>query len=157
MTRGTGTAKTRSAEAIFVSDLAAYQRGHAHPGEVSHILGAGPVPVSVIRDQARDAFIKVVLHDGVRIHTVLHYGRYRRAELDPALMLGAPPEFGGVCCDEAGCDRRYGLQWDHSDPVANGGPTSLDNLRPLCRPHHVEKTERDRRAGKLGKRRERAP
>ncbi len=157
MTRGTGKTRIRSAEVILVSDLAAYQRGHTHPGEVSHIVGGGPVPISVIRDHARDAFIKVVLHDGVRIDTVCHYGRYRRAELDTALMIGTPPSFAGVTCDEDGCDRRYGLQWDHVDPVANGGVTSLVNLRPRCRPHHVEKTERDRREGKLGNRRERAP
>ena len=158
MTRGDGKAKgARSADVIYVCDLAAYQRGHAHPGEVAHIVGGGPVPISVIREQARDAFIKVVLHDGVRIETVLHYGRYRRAELDTALMIGAPPDFEGTTCDTEGCDRRYGLQWDHVDPIANGGPTGRDNLRPLCRPHHVEKTERDRKEGKLGNRKERAP
>jgi hypothetical protein len=35
-----------------------------------------------------------------------------------------------VVCVEEGCDRRYGLEWDHVDPVANGGPTSLENLEP---------------------------
>ncbi|HEY7106206.1 MAG TPA: HNH endonuclease signature motif containing protein [Acidimicrobiia bacterium] len=49
------------------------------------------------------------------------------------------------------------MQWDHVDPVANGGPTSFANVHPLCRPHHIEKTERDRKAGKLGNRNERAP
>jgi hypothetical protein len=157
MTRADGTRKPRSPELILLGDLAAFQRGHTHPGEVSHILGGGPVPVSVLHAHARDAFIKIVLHDGVKIETVLHWGRYRRAELETALSIGTPPRFDGVTCDEPGCDRRYGLQWDHVDPVANGGVTSLDNLRPRCRPHHVEKTERDRRAGKLGNRKERAP
>jgi hypothetical protein len=157
MTRGDGKAKARSPELILVGDLVAFQRGHAHPGEVSHILGGGHVPVSTLRAHARDAFIKIVLHGGVKIDTVLHWGRYRRAELETALMLGTPPAFDGVTCDEDGCDRRYGLQWDHVDPVSNGGVTSLDNLRPLCRPHHVEKTERDREQGKLGNRKERGP
>ena len=67
----------------------------------------------------RTAFLKVVLHDGVQIHTVKHFGRYRPAELETALMLGAPPGFEGVSCAELGCDRKLGLQWDHEDPVAN--------------------------------------
>jgi hypothetical protein len=41
--------------------------------------------------------------------------------------------------------------------VANGGQTSLDNLQPLCRPHHAEKTERDRKERRLGNRKERGP
>jgi hypothetical protein len=65
-------------------------------------------------------------------------------------MLGAPPEFEGVTCTEIGCDRRYGLEWDHVDPCANGGETSLANLKPECKPHHWDKTERDRKAGLLG-------
>ena len=98
---------------------------------------------------AKDGFLKVVLHDGVQIHTVKHFGRYRPAELETALMLGAPPGFDGVSCAELGCDRKLGLQWDHEDPVANDGPTSAENLQPLCGPHHREKTERDRAAGRL--------
>jgi hypothetical protein len=151
------TGRARSADLVLVQDLDAYRRGHAHPGEVSHIVGGGPIPVSVARELSRDAFVKVVLHDGVQIHTVAHFGRHRPAELDTAPQLGAPPDFDGVTCAELGCDRRYGLQWDHRDPVANGGPTSVDNLQPLCLPHHWDKTTRDRDAGLLGAERVRGP
>ncbi len=48
---------------------------------------------------------------------------------------------------EPGCHRRYGLEWDHDDPVAHNGATSYENLRPTCKPHHGAKTERDRQAG----------
>jgi hypothetical protein len=106
---------------------------------------------------AKDAFLKVVLHDGVAIHTVAHFGRKKPVHLMSALELGAPPEFGGVTCAIEGCERRYGLQWDHIDPVANGGPTTYENIQPLCGPEHREKTERDRKAGLLNGSRERAP
>jgi hypothetical protein len=152
-----GKGRGRSTDLVLVQDLNAYRRGHAHPGEVSHIVGGGPIPVSVARALSKDSFVKVVLHDGVRIHSVAHLGRHRPAELETALQLGAPPRFDGVTCAELGCDRRYGLQWDHQDPVANGGVTSLDNLQPLCLPHHWEKTRRDREAGLLGNRKERGP
>ncbi len=149
MLDGAGTGKARSTDLVIVADLRAYRRGHAHPGELSHIIGGGPIPVRVARELAKDAFLKVVLHDGVRIHMVVHFGRRRPAELNTALELGAPPDFDGVTCAELGCDRKYGLQWDHVDPVANDGPSSAANLQPLCYPHHQDKTARDRAAGLL--------
>jgi hypothetical protein len=155
-----GGEKRRKAQTdlVVVVDLSAFRRGHAHPGEVCHIVGGGPIPVSVARDLERDAFLKAVLHDGVDVHTVAHFGRHRPAHLETALRLGAPPEFAGIECSEIGCERRYGLEFDHVDPCANGGPTSLANLKPECKPHHWDKTERDRKAGLLdGNRRARAP
>jgi hypothetical protein len=143
------TGKSKS-DVVFVVDSRAYQRGHAHPGEPCHVIGGGPVPVDAIRERIDGgAFVKAVLHNGVEIQLVAHHGRRRSAELQTALDLGAPPLFDGVTCAEPGCDRTYGLQWDHVDPCANGGLTKLGNIQPLCTPHHVEKTERDRNAGLL--------
>jgi hypothetical protein len=149
MLDGAGKGKARSADMVIVCDLRAYRRGHAHGGEPCHIVGGGPVPVSQAKELAKDAFLKVVLHDGVDIATVCHLGRHISAELRTALELGAPPDFDGVTCGVEGCGRRYGLQWDHVDPVANQGPTSYKNLKPKCWPHHQEKTAQDRRAGLL--------
>ncbi|HXY91092.1 MAG TPA: DUF222 domain-containing protein [Acidimicrobiia bacterium] len=149
MLEGKGRGNGRTADMVVVVNLDAYRRGHAHAGEQSHVIGGGPIPVSVARALAKDAFLKVVLHDGVKIHTVKHFGRYRPAALETALTLGHPPAFDGVACSEPGCERQYGLQWDHIDPVSNDGLTSEENVRPYCTPHHVEKTERDRAAGRL--------
>lgn len=150
MLSGAGVTGRSSTDLVLVCDLWAWRRGHAHPGESAHIVGGGPVPVDVLATLAEDAFVKAVLHDGVEISTVAHFGRHIPAELRTALELGPPPTFDGVECTEAGCGRRYGLEWDHVDPVANGGPTSFDNLRARCWPHHRAKTERDRQAGLLG-------
>jgi hypothetical protein len=147
---GGGGGRAGRADLVIVCDLAAYRRGHAHPGEACHLVGGGPIPVSLARALGADAFWKAVLHDGVAVHTVAHFGRHIPAELRTALELGAPPGFDGVSCAEAGCERRYHLEWDHVNPVANGGETSLDNLKPRCWPHHRDKTERDRAAGLLG-------
>jgi len=110
-------------------------------------VGGGPVTVGFARDLAEDAFLKALTHDGVRIQTVAHFGRHIPVELRTALELGGPPDFDGVICSEPGCGRRYGLEWDHVDPVAHNGATSYDNLQPHCKPHHWQKTERDRQAG----------
>ncbi|MDY7104416.1 MAG: DUF222 domain-containing protein [Actinomycetota bacterium] len=149
-----GRGRAGRADLVAVVDLRAYRRGHARPGEACHLLGGGRVPVDVVRRLSKDAFIKAVVHDGVRIHTVKHFGRHLSAELRTALEVGAPPDFDGAACVD--CGRRYGLQWDHVDPVANRGPTSFANLEARCWPDHRAKTERDRRAGLLGRRAQKA-
>ncbi|MBV8160357.1 MAG: HNH endonuclease, partial [Acidimicrobiia bacterium] len=83
------------------------------------------------------------------IHTVCHLGRHIPAHLRTALELGEPPGFGGVTCSVAGCGRRHGLEWDHEDPLAHAGPTSMENLSAKCWGHHQDKTAQDRRAGLL--------
>lgn len=30
------------------------------------------------------------------------------------------------------CGRTAGIQWDHKNPFALGGPTSSENLHPMC-------------------------
>lgn len=132
-------------ELVVVADLRAWRRGHAHPGEVCHLIDGGPIPVGVARELSRDAFLKAVLYDGVRIHTVKHFGRHYPAELRTALDLGPVPDFTGRQCVE--CGRRWGLEYDHIDPVSHRGPTSYDNIQALCWDDHRAKTERDRRAG----------
>ena len=127
LTDGTATSKPGRTDLVLAVDLRAYRRGHTHDGEVCRIVGDGPLPVDIARQLANDAFLKVVLHDGVAIHTVAHVGRKRPAVLQTALELGAPPDFDGGVCTNKGCDRRYHLQWDHIDPLANGGLTSYDN------------------------------
>jgi hypothetical protein len=148
--------KRRDVDAVIVCDLRAYRREHAHDGEQCHLVGGGPIPICLARELSRDAFLKAVLHDGVNLHTVKHFGRHIPAELRTALELGPLPDLDGVVCSEEGCDRCYGLEWDHVDPVANGGETSFVNLEPKCTPHHWDKTARDRRSGRL-RRRDRRP
>ena len=79
-------------------------------------------------------------------------GRHIPAELRTALDLGPLPDLAGVSCTEPGCGRTYGLEWDHTQPIAACGPTSYDNLQPRCWPHHQQKTEHDRQVGLIGSR-----
>jgi hypothetical protein len=145
---GGGSGRLGRPEVVLVCDIAAFQRGYAEPGEISQVIGGGPVPVSVVREMAASAFIKAVLHNGKAIEHVAHFrSRYRSAELRTALGLGDPPLFLGVACVD--CGRRYGIQFDHVDPFVHGGPTSYENLDPRCVTCHMEKTARDRAAGLL--------
>ena len=135
---------------VIVCDLYAWRRGHAHAAEPCHLLGGGPIPVEVARALADDAFLKVVLHDGVDIQRVRHLGRRYPAELRTALDLGPAPSFPGRSC--ARCRSTFSLQFDHKLPVAANGETSLENLQDLCARCHADKTEHDRMAGLLGRR-----
>jgi len=129
--------KGARADVVFVCNLDAYRRGHVHGDEVCHVIGAGPVTVDVVRAQVRgDAFVKAVITRGARIDTVAHFGRRMSAELRTALELGDPVRLDGAVCAEEGCDRRYGLEWHHVDPIANGGMSSYDNLEARCGPDH---------------------
>jgi len=144
-----GSDRATSADMVVVVDLNAYRRGHPHPGEPCHVVGGGPIPVRVARELGQDAFLKAVLHDGVNIHTVAHFGRHIPAVLRTALELGPVAEFDGVTC--ADCDRKHGLEWDHDKERTDGGPTSYDNLIARCKPDHREKTKRERRARRSGR------
>jgi Domain of unknown function (DUF222) len=74
----------------------------------AHIVGGGPVPMSTVRAAAQGAFVKAVLHDGVRVHTIVHYGRKPPpAHVRTVLELGAPPGFDGVRCADCGSPFRY--------------------------------------------------
>jgi 5-methylcytosine-specific restriction endonuclease McrA len=163
--RAQGSDEPRAAHAAdaLVALLAGQGRGAStradlvivwqRPGDggegTAHIVGGGPIPLSVARRLAERAFVKTVVHDGVRIETVKHVGRYIPAELRTALELGDPPDFDGLSCVD--CGKRYGIERDHVDPVANGGPTSRDNITGRCYGCHQRKTDQDRQAGLLGR------
>jgi 5-methylcytosine-specific restriction endonuclease McrA len=140
-----GSKRSDRTELVIVCDLFAWRRGHTHPGEICQIIDGGPIPVDVAKELTRDAFLKAALHDGVAIHTVKHFGRYYPVELCTALDLGPVPEFTGRQCAE--CGARWGLQYDHIDPVGHQGPTTYDNIQALCWTDHDAKTKRDRDAG----------
>jgi hypothetical protein len=139
----TGKAKPRAEVKVSVS-LPALRRGRVVAGEVCRVDGFGDISVQRAQELLDDnPFVKGVVDDGVDIRYVNHFRRRLTAEQRTAL------EIQGVECDEPGCDRSFGLEIDHVDPVANGGPTHLDNVKYRCRLHHREKTERDHAKGLL--------
>jgi 5-methylcytosine-specific restriction endonuclease McrA len=75
-----------------------------------------------------------VLTEGADVKAVAHLGRTIPARLRTALQARDTE------CAVPGCHNRHRLEIDHIEPFAEGGPTSLDNLVRLCRPHHNMKT-----------------
>jgi len=146
MVNGVGKPHATKADVIVVIDLNQYRAG-----EPGHIVGGGPIPRCVVENMSTDAFLKAVIHDGVNIHTITHFGRHIPAELRTALHLGKPPDFEGMQCTNPDCDCKHGFEIDHTNPVANGGETCYANIQTPCRADHALKTEQDRRDGKLGR------
>jgi 5-methylcytosine-specific restriction endonuclease McrA len=105
------------------------------------------VAPAVAREIAADAFLSGVFYDGKDLRHFKSFGRHARAEVRRALELGAPPGFDGIKCSE--CGKRFRNQRDHLEPRVARGPTSTGNLDWKCYECHKDKTERDRKAGKL--------
>jgi hypothetical protein len=142
----TGKANGKPAAPQVVIDVThrSLVTGEVGERDVCEVRGVGPIPVGRAREIMADAFLKALLTDGQDVRLVKHFGRHLPAEIRTALA------WRYRTCIEPGCDRTVGLEWDHVDPVANGGPTSYENVGPRCKLHHKAKTERDRAVGLLG-------
>lgn len=132
-----GEAKEASGPKAMVHvrvDHAALIRGHRNGDEVCEIEGIGPIPVATARALSSDAILSAVLTKDADVKAVAHFGRTIPARLRTALQARDTE------CAVPGCHNRHRLEIDHIEPFAEGGPTSLDNLVRLCRPHHHMKT-----------------
>lgn len=124
------------AKVIVRVDLDALLRGFPLDGEMCELDGAGPVPVSVIRQLlAHDATIlAIALTRGRRVQGVYHHRRHPSAHQRTALELLYPT------CAASGCSARIGLQADHRIDWTRTHYTVLDYLDRLCPHHHGLKT-----------------
>jgi hypothetical protein len=140
---------SRRAELVVLVSHEVAKRGwrDVRDGEMCKIPGVGPVPPEVAREIAADAFLTGVVCDGKDLRNIKRWTRSTPVEVRLALQLGRPPDFDGIKCVD--CGKRFRTEEDHVDPHCAGGPASTDNLDPRCKPCHLAKTARDRKAGKL--------
>ena len=112
-------------------DAKALRRGHVIKGEICHIPGVGPVPVAEARRQLSDAWVKILVVDGVEVSTVCHAGRTVPAHVQSALEERDPT------CVVPTCEVGHGLQNHHWDiDYADCKTTDLVGLARVCRWHH---------------------
>ena len=114
-------------------DYGALWRGWVEGDEVCEIDGVGPVPVSVVEKLAEDAFVAVVLTDGVDVMRVAHFGRKATAFQTTAL------QWRDRHCVIEGCTNAR-TQVDHHVDWANSKRTFLPDLGGLRAFHHKLKT-----------------
>ncbi|MSZ29514.1 MAG: hypothetical protein F2634_04040, partial [Actinobacteria bacterium] len=130
-----GTKSSRPNAVINIRvDIDALKRGHTEHGEVCEIAGVGPIPVASATEYLGEAFLKLLVVDGVDIKTVAHMGR-----AIPAPLRTAVEERDRVC-QVPTCDMTVGLEIDHIKPFSEGGAASFENLVRLCKRHHLQKT-----------------
>jgi hypothetical protein len=115
-------------------DLDALLRGTTQPGETCEIDNLGPIPVAMARNMANDSFLRFIFYRAGDIRAVSHFGRTINRHLRTALA------HRDRCCVVPGCGVYYGLEIDHIQGLALGGPTELGNLALLCHHHHWLKT-----------------
>jgi hypothetical protein len=116
---------------ILRVDLAALRRGDLEGGEICETPGVGPVPLATARQLMGDAFLKLVITDGVDVQHVSHIGRHVSAFTETALQERDP------VCVVPGCDAASFFERDHwKETFADGGPTDLPNLCRICSRHH---------------------
>jgi hypothetical protein len=108
--------------------------GRAGAGAVCEIPGVGPIPAATARALAEDAILAALITEATDVRAVSHVGRVMPARLRTAVVAR------DETCVVPGCDVRHGLQIDHVVPIAERGPTRLDNLARLCSWHHYLKT-----------------
>ena len=106
------------------------------PGEVSELVGYGPLDISSLRHLCSDAdpFISAVITHGQRVVGVANFGRRPNALQATALAWLYPT------CAALGCPRSAHLQTDHREDWAYTHVTRLEALDRLCHAHHQLKT-----------------
>jgi len=127
-----GDTRTSGGTRPHVTLTVAPQALRGRPAEPCELDGAVVTPVTARRIACDAAATEVVVDDG----TVLDVGRTRRT-IPPPLRRALEVRDGG--CSHAGCDAP--ARWCDAHHIvhwADGGRTSLENLRLLCRRHHRE-------------------
>jgi uncharacterized protein DUF222 len=115
-------------------DAAVIRNGHVRPGERCEITGVGPVPATTARALLDDALVSVLVKDGDDITAVSRATRTIPARLRRALEARYP------VCGVKSCENDQFLEIDHVVPIAERGPTSIDNTWRICTFHHAQKT-----------------
>lgn len=101
----------------------------------AEIPGLGPVPAEVARELAADAGWRAWVTDATGVVQATSCTTYRPSAGLARVVRARAPE-----CVMPGCSRpSRQCDLDHVVPWPDGA-TSADNLRPLCRRHHILKT-----------------
>ena len=130
------SSSTRHAIIITVPHTT-FLSGRPLAGQTCQIPGVGPVPVSVVHDLlADDPIIKAIVTKGRDITALATLTRSLKDDLRLAVLAA-----NDLQCGVPTCDNLRFLEIDHEWEFHKGGPTSYDNLRPLCSHHHRQRTQ----------------
>ena len=120
-------------EGLIRCDLGALRRGVVDGDEVCEVAGVGPVPVAHAVDLLGEATWRLLVTRGVDVLNVTTLSRKATTAMLAALAWQHPT------CAVQGCGRTL-VEIDHRADWAATHRTRLDELDPLCDPHHDLKT-----------------
>ncbi|MHC2998117.1 HNH endonuclease [Microbacterium sp. HJ5] len=127
----------RATVAVTVPALALLDQSADEAGGSADVEGVGPIPLSKARELCggADGWMRVLTHPETGV--VLSVGRTRYR---PPPDLRRLVRWRADRCMAPGCGIPASrCEIDHSIDWQYGGPTSLDNLAPLCTGHHTVK------------------
>ena len=128
---GTAVASTQR-PTVLLSVSETVLAGERGAGDVASLGSGGLVGTETARRIACDSRTQLLYRDeGGKITGI---GRTSRTV--PAWMRRAVEERDGGTCTFPACERDVHLECHHILPVAQGGPTVLDNLLLVCWTHH---------------------
>ena len=107
----------------------------SRPDGSCEILGAGPVPPSILDNLSPDTSVCGIIFGGRG--RVLWLGRNQRLGNGAQRLAAAVRDKGCVRCDAP----VHQTELHHLRDWNDGGPTDIDNLVSLCGPHHRELQE----------------
>ena len=118
--------------ALLRLDVEALWRGHVEGDELCEVTGLGPIPVEVARRLLGDAVLKLVITKGEAVAQVTSLTRGATAAMTYALLWTSPT------CTVEGCSRTI-VEHDHrwGSEYKDTRHTRLDELDPVCHPHHA--------------------
>lgn len=127
LTGGSGVGHPRSSEgAAVTTELVIHLRGDRNT-----LADGTPITDHAVTRLLPEAFISLLINDAKR--NPIDASPRRRT---PTRRQRRVLDERNPTCSHPGCDARIFLQYDHIDPYARGGSTTLDNLRRLCGPHN---------------------
>ena len=129
--------KRAPAKVIIRVDYETLHRGYPIGDEICEVAGVGPISPQAVGEWLLqpDSFLAAVVTKATQVAGVVHSGRQPTAQQRTAL------EWLYATCSVEGCGARSHLEIDHIVDWSISHKTKLEDLGPLCRPHHRKKTE----------------
>jgi hypothetical protein len=117
--------------ALLRLDIAALWRGYVEGDELCEVTGLGPIPVGIARTLLGEAVLKLIITKGVDVASVTSLTRGPTQAMHYAKLWTSPT------CTVEGCTRTI-IEYDHvhGAEYRHTRHTRLDELEPLCHPHH---------------------
>lgn len=117
-------------KSMLIVNVESLKRGYVSGSEQCEIAGVGPVCIDTAKSLLGESLFASLYAIVIDIKSITSLKRYYPSYLKDALGIR------DSSCVVSGCSNSAFLEKDHHVALSDGGPTSYDNLRHLCKWHH---------------------